>query len=1131
MCHQGSIGREIDLNYAVKSLGITTLGVVGETQRGPAFQPMMIENWRDFTSMFGGTSTEKFAGSQYPKYELPYIAKSYLSESNQLQVCRVLGLSGYNAGPAWVVKANNGMVVAVLRSRGYYEKYHKFGNTVGDCTCPSQTYDSLFYHVGEITVSTKECNNSKTYNMKALDITAYTPIDSSGNECNGYNLSGTIETGFPVSSVNSGRFKIIGITGDHVDNTAPTSGETGYFEYPVTLNPNDKDYILKVLGTDPQNGEAPIYVEALYDVALNHLIEEGTITALSASLEAYQVYHKADFCGLKPVYDFITKQEEALSRKDIGRRFLADKWAKENNVHCHPYDYETNKPISVSEVSALTKEVNATDPMYLYVTKEEKVYEKIETTNENGDVSYSYSANTDLIYNEKLGLIQRIVEIGQIYTVAQYTDASGKRHYYYKYYDYSTIPTYVGGDDSVEATKVMAIKDLVVNSTASIVSNTGYYDVLVKNNADGKYYRHYGSDNKEDMYPVTTDLNDYRDSYRYASTPWIVSNIKGDGTKFELNKLFRFHTISDGNSANNEIKISIQNIKTDDGTFDVIVRDINDADESVVALEKFGKCTLIPGDSNYIAYKIGSFDGAYESKSKYITVEVNENITTKNSSPAGFMGYPLSIYNGLPVYGAVHNDIHEPTIKYNLNYDVDVKHRKQYFGLSSWVGVDIDMFNYKGKASYSIEPEYLSQGFHLDSRLSAEAWDSSEIPALTVDGVSGYKFDAVSTDNRTNILTDTPLIGTEAEMNGSIFEYVDLRKFTVYFYGGFDGWDPYRDYRSNTDDFKMTKYKGDYNDYSGEGFSFNKIEDPEALGLNQQGITSDWYAYLAAARQFANPEAVDINVFATPGIDLFNNKLLAQEVIEMIEEERADSIYVATVPDKPFGAADYVDEMYSPEDMVYELEDTEIDSNYTCTYYPWIKYEDTDNNQYIYLPATKDVVRNMAKCDNVAHPWYSPAGISRGDVNCVRAHYITKLADEDTLYEGRINPIKTFASDGVKIWGQKNLQVRESQLNRIAVRRLLLRLRKLVAISCLGLIFEPNDATTKNKFLSTVTPILDNIKSNRGISDYKIEVNDTVESRERRELPAKIYFKPINALEYITIDFIVTPESVSFDDI
>jgi hypothetical protein len=102
----GIYTREIDINYAVRSLGITTLGVVGETLKGPAFQPMDIANWREFQEVFGGTSTEKFKGSQYPKYELPYIAKSYLSESEQLKVVRVLGLSGYNAGPAWLVTAS-----------------------------------------------------------------------------------------------------------------------------------------------------------------------------------------------------------------------------------------------------------------------------------------------------------------------------------------------------------------------------------------------------------------------------------------------------------------------------------------------------------------------------------------------------------------------------------------------------------------------------------------------------------------------------------------------------------------------------------------------------------------------------------------------------------------------------------------------------------------------------------------------------------------------------------------------------------------------------------------------------------------------------------------------------------------
>jgi hypothetical protein len=669
--------------------------------------------------------------------------------------------------------------------------------------------------------------------------------------------------------------------------------------------------------------------------------------------------------------------------------------------------------------------------------------------------------------------------------------------------------------------------------------NTGKTSTLVLNNADGLYYKVEG----DDVTYVKLDMNDYKSAYRYASTPWIVSNLKGDFDHIEMTKLFRFHTISDGNNSNYEVKVSIENIRPDEGVFDVVVRRVDDLDESIIPLEKFGRCSMVPGDANYIAFKIGSFDGVYESKSKFITVEVNETTAARTSVPAGFLGYPIPQYSGTQI-----SDIYEcnadgctnkpstkegrtvvfPTIKYNRYFDDEIKNRKQYFGLSSWIGVDIDNFTFKGTKAYINDPSFLSHGFHLDSRLDK---DNGSNATVTVDGEPGYEFDCVSTNSRTQVLDQPPIIGKETEMYGSIYEYVNLRKFTVFFYGGFDGWDDYRDQRTNTDSFKMSQYRGYINQGSGEGYSFNKIMNPELLQLNQNGITSDWYAYLSGIRQFANPEATDINVFATPGIDYVNQKLLVQEAIEMIEEERADSIYVITTPDKPSGAGDYFDEMYTPDDAVYNLEDTEIDSNYSCTYYPWVKYLDVDNNQYIYLPATKDVVRNFAQTDNQAYPWFAPAGIERGNVDCVRAHFITKLADEDVLYDGRINPVKTFAQDGPKIWGQKNLQVNESQLNRIAVRRLLLRMRKLIAISCIGLIFEPNDATTKQSFISTVTPIMDSIRSNRGISDYRIEVNDTIESRERRELPVKIYFKPYNALEYITIDFILTPEGVNFEDI
>ena len=1088
----GIYSREIDLTYAAKSLGITTLGVVGETTKGPAFQAMDISNWREFQDVFGGTSTEKYKGSLYPKYELPYIAKSYLSESQQLKVVRVLGLSGYNAGPAWIITAsdgsNNKQAVAVIRSRGSYKAY--VTGSTDSCICDSKKYDTLTYMVGEIAAeSSKDCFN-KQYNLDALKIGEYRSLNGSGDACSGYTIGGNPD-GFEVSQTNKGRFRLYGWTGKHASGSTLEESDPTYFEYAVSLNPYDKEYILNVLGTKAYDGDAPIYVESLYDVALEQGIVEGDIIKIDEKLQGYQVCYTADYCHHDPISGLMTIPQSSLTRRYVGTRYLADKNSFDEAIRVTPYDYKLGRPLTVKEAKTIGESVVNEAPS-------DVAEEDLE----------AWSATT---------IAETAAVVGQIYTVRQYTDQNGRRSYLYAYY-------------TTESLKDIDHQDLV-NLYGNLKGssndrNQGKNATLVYNSRDGLYYRMNASNT--DVVYVQLDMNDYKSPYRYASTPWIVSNLKGDMKHVDVTKLFRFHTISDGDSSNYDVKVSIENIKPDEGTFDVVVRRIDDADESIIVLERFGKCSMVPGDSNYIAYRIGSFDGTYEVKSKYITVEVNESTASKTSVPCGFLGYPIPKYDGTPIEGDGNTGVSFPTIKYNTMYDEDVKNRKQYFGLSSWVGVDIDTFTFKGTKAYIDNPKFLSHGFHLDSRLDSK---NGGISSITVDNESGYKFDCVNTNSRTNTLSEAPIIGTEDEMYGSIYENTNLRKFTVFFYGGFDGWDVYRDKRTNTDEYKMSKYKGYINLGSGDGYSFNKIKDPSALKLNENGITSDWYAYLSGIRQFANPEETDINVFATPGIDYVNQKLLVEEAIEMIEEERADSIYVITTPDKPSGASDMVDDMYNAEEAVYNLEDTEIDSNYACTYYPWVKYEDVDNNQYIYLPPTKDAVRNFAQTDNTSYSWFAPAGINRGSVDCVRAHFITKLADEDTLYEGRINPVKTFAQDGVKIWGQKNLQINESQLNRISVRRLLLRIRKLIAISCLGLIFEPNDATVKQSFLTTVTPILDNVRSNRGVSDYRIEVNDTVESRERRELPCKIYIKPINALEYITIDFIVTPEGVSFDDI
>ena len=232
----GIYTREIDMTYAVRSLGITTLGVVGETLKGPAFQPMDIANWREFQEVFGGTSTEKFKGSQYPKYELPYIAKSYLTESEQLKVVRVLGLSGYNAGPAWLVTAN-GQAVALIRSRGTYKPFQTGDTTV--CTCEPSKYDALSYYVGEPALcsgTTNDCSK-KMYNLNALQIKPYIPISSDGDECEGYEIDGVSGgSSFSVSQYNHGRFKLVGVYGKWCNTEVDTIIDNKDFEKGYLLN-------------------------------------------------------------------------------------------------------------------------------------------------------------------------------------------------------------------------------------------------------------------------------------------------------------------------------------------------------------------------------------------------------------------------------------------------------------------------------------------------------------------------------------------------------------------------------------------------------------------------------------------------------------------------------------------------------------------------------------------------------------------------------------------------------------------------------------------------------------------------------------------------------------------------------
>jgi hypothetical protein len=457
--------------------------------------------------------------------------------------------------------------------------------------------------------------------------------------------------------------------------------------------------------------------------------------------------------------------------------------------------------------------------------------------------------------------------------------------------------------------------------------------------------------------------------------------------------------------------------------------------------------------------------------------------------------------------------------------------RRSYLGFSTQFGVDESFLQYKGTQNplnWIASPvpvdgqtwNYLSKGFHMDSGATVVTISNSFL-----------------TSGQTAFECGVADFTRDPETQENPYYFIYSRKYTICFAGGFDGWDVYREFRTNQDRFQLgatgflagASASQRYPNATGDGL-FKRIV---VQNNTQDFANTDYYAYLLGILTFANPESTNINVFATSSIDYVNNSNLVEEAIDMVQFSRADSVYIATTPDYQMytpDATSSLDIIY-PQEAVDNLDNTGIDSNYTATYYPWILTRDTVNNTQIYLPATGEVCRNLALTDNIAFPWFASAGYTRGLVNSIKARVKLTQEDRDTLYQGRINPIATFADVGTVIWGNKTLQVADTALNRLNVRRLLLQARKLISAVAVRLLFEQNDQIVRQQFLDSVNPILDSIRRDRGLYDFRVTVSSTPEDLDRNTLTGKIYLKPTKALEFIDIEFFITPTGASFENI
>ncbi len=1049
---------ETDLSFVAQSVGVTTLGLVGETIKGPAFEPVFITNYDEFQAFFGGTEPVKFINTQIPKYEAAYIAKSYLQQSNQLFVTRVLGLSGYDAGPSWSLKLTANVDPTTIGNPST-------GVAFTATFTGSSTGDTVEFVSGALPV---EVSNNLNVQYRLQDGSTSTLQ----NDFNAYldsimdSPSTSATTSVIYGSIPDSDYYTLIAT--YSDSYNPYGCVNNFTSNDLSAGSNDSWYYANFNNTSGNE----------YDGYSFYYTVSNLISGASGAFTGTVVGNSYTFEGT--AYTEFNNMVVATIRSR-GISLYSNSSTSENHGQIY-------------QVSGLTDLSLVCSGVYSGVTSSPYATFLLSGVTKNND-TFSFEASLLATSSKYITKVLGVDNFGKSrFEVPIYVEEA-----YQASLNYAYNQGYIRG----LSCELIALPESRSENPSSIAYNL--------------------------------------ERYQSPETPFLVSELKGN----KVFNLFKFISISDGDSANTEIKVSIANLSFNNMSFDVLIRNFFDSDANPVVIEKFTNCNMDPASNNFIAKKIGSSNGEFALISRYVMVEM-ANEAPIDALPCGFYGYTQREYDD-------YNTNPSPYIKYKTKYYYpgevisnppfgtatggsntvesagDVV-RRNYLGFSSQYGVDESFLTYKGKQTPSNwisnplaegQPwSVLSKGFHMDS-------------GATVVTIGNLAVDSGQTAFECGVAE----FREDPETQENPYYFIFSRKYTVCFAGGFDGWDIYREWRTNEDRFQLGSSgylagatpSSRYPTATGEGI-FKRI----VIENNTQDFANtDYYAYLLGILTFANPEATNINVFATSSIDYVNNSNLVEEAIDMVQFSRADSVYIATTPDYRM----YTPDSTNPQDIIYSqeavdnLDNTGIDSNYTATYYPWILTRDTVNNTQIYLPPTGEVCRNLALTDNIAFPWFASAGYTRGLVNSIKARQKLTQTDRDTLYQGRINPIATFSDVGTVIWGNKTLQVADTALNRLNVRRLLLQARKLISAVAVRLLFEQNDQIVRQQFLDSVNPILDSIRRDRGLYDFRVTVSSTPEDLDRNTLTGKIYLKPTKALEFIDIEFFITPTGASFENI
>jgi len=392
--------------------------------------------------------------------------------------------------------------------------------------------------------------------------------------------------------------------------------------------------------------------------------------------------------------------------------------------------------------------------------------------------------------------------------------------------------------------------------------------------------------------------------------------------------------------------------------------------------------------------------------------------------------------------------------------------------------------------------------------------------------------DYTITENIGGTDVDRITLATLVHSTSTVFNrFQEFNKFTTLFYGGFDGLNILdKDIRLMSDRASSADAGGKAGVSIEGGLGLSGSDDGSLSGIGtKNNIVS---SYRAAVDIITDPMSSNINILAIPGMrDSFITDYAAEKV-----KDFGLAIYLMDIPNYDVDGNRLFDDSSSrvdPRETSEVFESRVIDNNYVATYFPDVYMIEPANLSSVKVPPSVSAMGALAYNDRISYPWFAPAGFNRGALDTVtNVDVRLNTSDRDVLYDARINPIASFPAGGFVIFGQKTLQMAKSALDRVNVRRLLIEVKRIVASQAGRLLFEQNNAATRNRFVSQVTPLLALVQAQAGIEQFRVICDTTNNSQsdvDENRMNGKIIIVPTRAIEYISIDFVITNSGVIFE--